>query len=239
MDVVLLHGFAERATVWDEFIKHLPESNTYLRLDYANLTFCQTIEEYADWVNSELEERNIEKIALIGHSMGGYISMAFAEKYPEKLVGLGLFHTTAYADSEEKKNARLKTVDFIEKFGTAVFVEDFLPNMYHRDYRKLHKDAILESLDDNRKIKKEALIVATLAMRNRIDRSLILEKLEIPIFCIIGKDDKFISYESSLELIKLIHNPDVLILNKVAHAGFAEATLVCSVFITNFLNDLN
>ncbi len=239
MDVVLLHGFAERATVWDDFTQYLPESNTYLKLDYANLTFCQTIEEYADWVNSELEERNIEKIVLIGHSMGGYITMAFAEKYPEKLLGLGLFHTTAFADSDEKKNARLKTVEFIEKYGTSVFVEDFLPNMYHRDYRKLHKEAIIESLDDNRKIKKEALIVATLAMKSRIDRSQVLEKLEIPVFCIIGKDDKFISYESSLELLNHIQNPDILILNKVAHAGFAEATLVCGSFITNFLNTLD
>lgn len=239
MNIVLLHGFAERATVWNDFIKLLPTEHTYYCFDYANLTFCQTIEEYADWVNSELEERSIDKVLLIGHSMGGYISMAFSKKYPEKLVGLGLFHSTAFADSDEKKAARLKTVEFINKYGTSVFVEDFLPNMYHRDYRKNNKQKILDQLEDNRTIKKEALIVATLAMQQRQDTSQTLESLELPVFLIIGKDDKFISYESSLDLISKIENPDILILNKVAHAGFAEAPLVCSSFICNFINSIN
>ncbi len=81
-------------------------------------------------------------MVLIGHSMGGYISMAFAEKYPDKLSGLGLFHSSSYADSPEKKESRDKNILFIQKNGAALFVEQAIPGLFSDEFKSEHPEEI-------------------------------------------------------------------------------------------------
>lgn len=235
MHVVLLHGFGETSDIWSTFIPTLSPDNEYITLDYSAFTFCQTIEEYADWVHSEIVERKIGRFVLIGHSMGGYISLAYAKKYKDYLAGLGLFHSTAYADSEDKKKTRDKTVDFIEKYGSVVFIEDFLPKMYHPDFLKRNAVYIKQQLVDNQRIPTEALATATKAMRGRADTTLIISRLDIPTMMIIGKHDKFIDYQDALQQIPLCKQPFVLILDNSAHAGMIESPQPCAAVVNQFI----
>lgn len=167
MNVVLLHGFGENASIWDEFVKLLPEENNYLCPDFSFITHCKTIDNYADWLKEELDNQQISDCVIVGHSMGGYIALAFAEKYPAVLKGICLLHSTAYADSEERKATRLKTAEFIEKHGSAEFIKDFLPNMFNDEFKKSNREYILSKIETYKQIPKEALIAATLAMRER------------------------------------------------------------------------
>lgn len=235
MIVVLLHGFGENEDIWDTFIPLLPDEHQYVRLDYSTITFCQTIDEYAAWVHHEIEEKEITRFVLIGHSMGGYISLAYAKKYPEYLAGLGLFHSTAFADSSEKKKSRDKTISFIKKYGSEKFIEGFLPNMYNDTFKKRNSVYIHKQLEDNKKLPSEALILATKAMKDRKDTSEVLKSLDLPIMKVIGKQDQFISFEDSLQQIPLLQKPYVLILDHIAHAGMMEAPDECAAFTTSFL----
>lgn len=233
--VVLLHGFGESSAIWDSFKPLLSDEYEYITFDYSQITFCQTIEEYADWVYSEIEQLKIQHFVLIGHSMGGYIALAFAEKYKHYLAGLGLFHSTAFADSEERKEIRLKTVSFIEKHGSAEFIADFLPKMYADEFRKKHEVYIQKQLKDNQLLPAAALITATKAMRTRADKTAVLKNLDLPILMIIGMKDKFMAYNAALEQVAYPKNPYTLILAHVAHAGMIEAPNVCAGAVNEFV----
>ncbi|MFT4733676.1 MAG: pimeloyl-ACP methyl ester carboxylesterase [Algoriphagus sp.] len=235
MNVVLLHGFGETPDIWDTFLPLLPGQYNFILLDYSKIAFCQTIDQYAQWVHTEIEERNITRFVLIGHSMGGYISLAYAEKHSEYLAGLGLFHSTAYADSEEKKTSRDKTAAFIKKRGSAAFIDSFLPNMYNDDFVRKNGVYIRQQLEDNRKLPEEALIQATIAMKQRPDRTDILAALEIPVLFVVGKEDPFIPFDDAMNQLCLLREPFVLILNHVAHAGMKEAPNGCSGIAIDFL----
>ncbi len=233
--VFLLHGFGENAGIWDTLKAMLPEEYVYITPDYSKITFCQSIEEYADWLHTEVEERNIHRFVLIGHSMGGYISLAYAKKYGKYLSGLGLFHSTAYADTEDKKDKRDKTIAFLEKHDSAKFIDGFLPEMYSEQFRKKNAVYIEKLSADNRLIPAEALITATKAMKNRLDQTAVLKGANYPLLSIIGKLDNFIPYSDALAQLGLMANPFVAILGHVAHAGMMEAPHVSASIITDFL----
>lgn len=237
MDVVLLHGFGENDEIWDEFLLELPKNHTYHCLDYSRLTFCQSIEEYADWVHSEIEQLGIFRFAIIGHSMGGYISLAYAEKHGEYLSGIGLFHSTAYADPEEKKRTREKTIGFLDKKGTEPFITNFLPTMYSHTYQRKNGVKIKKLLETNMHIPKEALMQATAAMMVRPDRTNVLKTSKLPILYIVGKADPFIDYQDALAQLAFIQRPFSLILDDVAHAGMKEATHLTAALMVSFLEE--
>lgn len=236
MNVVLLHGFGETSEIWDSFKPLLSKEFNLLAFDYSKHTFCQTIEEYADWLHSKIDELKIERFVLIGHSMGGYISLAYAEKYGQYLAGLGLFHSSAYADTEAKKEARLKTIQFLKKHGTAEFIEDFLPNMYNAEFRQKNIGYIKQQLQDNQLLPVEALITATEAMRIRPDRSTLLAQLSMPVLMIAGMKDKFISPEASLAQTMLLKQPYTLVVDHIAHAGMIEAPEICAALVNEFVS---
>jgi len=235
MNVVLLHGFGENPDIWESFVPMLPPKYSFIPLDYSKIAFCQTIDQYAQWLHTEIEERKITRFVLIGHSMGGYISLAYAENHAEYLAGLGLFHSTAFADSEEKRKSRDKTAAFINKRGSAAFIDGFLPNMYNEYFVRKNGVYIRQQLDDNRKLPEEALVQATLAMRDRPDRTPVLKSLKIPVLFVVGQKDLFIPYEDALLQIPMIKNPFALILAHVAHAGMKEAPESCAGIVSEFL----
>src|ERR1700728_3502684 len=121
--VLFLHGFAEDGNVWQyqiDFLKDhyqiivpdIPGSGRSSIADWIN-----NIDSLAESVKAILDEEQIINCTVIGHSLGGYITLALAEKYPKLLNGFGLFHSSAFADTEEKKQARLKSIDFIKTNG--------------------------------------------------------------------------------------------------------------------------
>lgn len=112
--VVFVHGFCEDRTIWDEFKPEIVAAGyCVFTLDLPGFGESEilentSVEVMADVVNAVLVEAQLSKIVLIGHSLGGYVALAFAKKYAEKLLGLGLFHSHPYPDSEEKKKVAAK-----------------------------------------------------------------------------------------------------------------------------------
>jgi pimeloyl-ACP methyl ester carboxylesterase len=236
MNVVFIHGFCENHSVWDDFLALLPKQHQYFAPNISELTHCQKMDDYAKYIKKQLDEAQVEKAVFIGHSMGGYIALAFAELFPEMITGLGLFHSSAYADSEERKETRLKAIQYIVKHGAKDFIEDFLPNMFNTAFKKQHTSYIQKKIGEySEKISEEALIAATLAMRDRSDRTKILKEADYPFLMIAGGKDKFVAMAVALEQITLLKNPYCLILNDIAHAGMLESPELCAKFITEFI----
>ncbi len=233
--VVLLHGFGEDATVWAGFVPFLQKSFRVVTPDYASLEHLSTMEAYATWIKELLATENIQQCTLIGHSMGGYIALAFAELFPEMVTGLGLFHSTAYADTDERKAIRIKNVSFLEAHGTAFFIKNFTPNLYTETFVNQHIEVVQKHIAYSSQLPVKALMTAMDAMRLRPDRRHVLSQAKYPVMFVVGKQDKSIPFDDAQA--QLLLNPRItsLVLDQVAHMGMIEEPEECLRFVKKFL----
>lgn len=205
--VVLLHGFLENKTMWNAFIPEFSKRNRVITIDLLGhgetdcLGYVHSMEDQADMVHAVLHELKIRKVIFIGHSMGGYVALAFAELYPEMMKGLVLLNSTSKADSDERKSNRDRAIKAVKQNYTA-FVRMSIANLFSEDNRERLDDAI-------EKVKLEALktplqgIVASLeGMKIRKDREVILHFAPYPIQLILGKKDGVLIYDDNLDQIE-------------------------------------
>jgi pimeloyl-ACP methyl ester carboxylesterase len=233
--VVLLHGFGADSSTWNDYATVLEKDYTVILPEYATLSRLKTIEDYADFVHEQLVEKGVEKCAVIGHSMGGYIALAFAEKYPQMLSGFGLFHSTSFADSDEKKVARNKIIETIKRSGSEVFIRASTPTLYAEEFVKLNPFVIAKHIEYASQFPPEALIAGMQAIRDRPDRRAVLKALRVPVMFIIGEKDKSISPADSKSQIMIPKFFSSSILDNVAHMGMVEERDHCLAFLERFL----
>ena len=233
--VALLHGFGEDSSIWNDYAAILAKEYTVILPEYARFSHLKTMEDYAEFVHDKLVEQGVEKCVVIGHSLGGYIALAFAEKYPQMLSGFGLFHSTSFADSDEKKDARNKIIETIKKSGSAVFIRASTPTLYAEEFTKLHPETIEKHIEYASQFPPEALIAGMQAICNRPDRRLILKALRVPVMFIIGEKDKSVSPADSKSQIMMPKFFSSSILDNVAHMGMVEESEHCLAFLEKFL----
>lgn len=238
--IVFLHGFLESLDIWNEFTKRLCCGYRMISIDFPGFGKSDMINEkhslemYADSIKAVLDHLVISKCVLVGHSMGGYVGMVFAEKYPEMLMGLGLFHSHADADDEEAKKNRNRAIEVIKKNHTG-FVKDFIQDLFAPENQKAFEPDISILKERAAKISKEAIIAAMEAMRDRGSKLDILEKTDLPVLFIAGKKDKRVPFNKLMEQAKLPKHAEILVLGNTAHMGFLEDKEICLRKIRQFL----
>ncbi|MEO1263686.1 MAG: alpha/beta hydrolase [Bacteroidota bacterium] len=242
--VVLLHGFCEDSRMWDEWLPLLPSYRSYLRIDlpgFGNSAMLDqtSISGMAEAVATVLENRNIKKCVLVGHSMGGYVACAFAKNHGQMLKGLCMFHSHPFADSEEKKAGRLKAIDFIEKNGHVLFVRQLIPKLFAYDYSKGYQAEVNRMIYYASKYAPEAIIASLHAMRDRPDLSGVLKEIHCPVQFFIGQQDAAIPYETSLRQTHLPAQADLQIYEDVGHMGMFKSPRKTAKAFRKFLSMLN
>ena len=228
MAVVFVHGFCENKEIWRSFVPELSQNYRVICIDLPGfgenppLTSPVTIGDLSEPIYNLLQTLGVEQCVMIGHSMGGYVSLAFAEKFPRRLCGLGLFHSTAYADTQEKKLARNKTIEFIERYGVPEFVEEFVTPLFFEGRKKDLKDEIKFATDMGKATSKETVIQAIKAMRDRKDRSKLLEKAHYPVMFISGRNDTAINFGAATGQFWLASDSTVHVMSATGHMGMLE-----------------
>ncbi|MEO6231336.1 MAG: alpha/beta hydrolase [Ferruginibacter sp.] len=246
--VVLLHGFAENGDVWqrqidflqDNFlliVPDMPGSGQSEFVENANMdTYAEIVKLIVD---TELPEKfldnNEEKVNIVGHSMGGYITLAFADRYPEYLSSFCLFHSSAFADSEEKKQVRLKAIDFIQANGSYAFLKTSTPALFTKAFAEKFPSLVDELVDEGKNITPEALIQYYRAMIDRPDRTEILKTFENPVLFLIGEHDIAVPLQASLQQCYLPTQSHVHILSNSAHMGMWEEPERSNTILLKFL----
>ena len=240
--IILLHGFCEDSRMWDDFLTLFPRRKI-VRIDLPGFgqTALQnehTIEAMADCVKAVIDHLRIEKCVMIGHSMGGYTCLEFARKHGEYLAGLGMFHSHPYQDSEEKKEGRRKSIEFIRRNGHIHYVKQVIPAMFAFDFSKGYQFEVNKLLYNAVQNSPEGIIAGLEAMMGRADNSAVLEQIQCPVLFIIGKQDSAISLEDSLNQTTLPMIADIQILPSVGHMGMFEAKRKTVKMVKNFLADI-
>lgn len=239
--VILIHGFAEDGIIWEDLVNHLQNNFLLVIPDLPGsgksmmINKNANVDDHADCIKAILDNEKIETCVMIGHSMGGYITLAFAEKYPHLLSGLGLFHSTAYADSDEKKDTRRKSIIFIRQHGAAAFIEQSTPNLFSEKTQKQNPRLITEVIDRYSNFDPVSLISYYEAMIQRPDRTHVLKNFLPPVLFIMGEEDKIIPLQHGLEQCHLPQQSFIHISENTAHMGMMEDIPNSSFFVESFL----
>ena len=175
------------------------------------------------------------KICMIGHSMGGYIALAFAEKYPDTLNSFGLFHSTAFADSEEKKTIRCKGIKFIEQQGGYEFLKTSIPNLYSPIAKAKRAHLIEEQLNSVCNVDDAALVSYYGSMMQREERSEVLRNSQVPVLFILGKYDTAVPLADGLKQCHLPQLSYIHILDESGHMGMVEEEMESNKILSKFI----
>lgn len=205
--IVLLHGFLENLTMWDSIKPELVKRNRVVCIDLLGhgntecFGYVHTMDLMADVVAKVLSYLKIRRSILVGHSMGGYVALAFAETYPDNVKGLCLMNSTSRADSDDRIALRNRAINAVKENYKNI-IKMSIGNLFRPKNRTLFKEEI-------KNIKKEALktpiqgyIAAQEGMKIRFDREALLHFTPYPKLFIIGKKDPILNYEESIDQIK-------------------------------------
>ncbi|MEE9349635.1 MAG: alpha/beta fold hydrolase [Flavobacteriaceae bacterium] len=205
--VVLLHGFLENKTMWQEIVPSLAQKNRVITIDLLghgktdNLSYVHTMEAQAKMIKAMLNHLKLRRYFIIGHSLGGYIALAFAELFPKTIKGLCLMNSTALPDTFEKKINRERAIAMVKKNAT-IFIKLAIPNLFTSASRLKHKTSIEAIKEQALLTTKQGVIASLEGMKIRKDRSFIYHNSAFKTTLIIGKTDPLLSYNSLLSQVK-------------------------------------
>ncbi|MCF6240656.1 MAG: alpha/beta hydrolase [Bacteroidales bacterium] len=225
--IILLHGYLESKEIWIDFADDLAKKYTVLAIDLPGhgeselITKDLSLEIMAEAVKTILDYEQIEKCFLVWHSMGGYVALAFLELFPERLDALSLFHSSPYADTDEKRKNRAREMDIIRAGKKAQVYTAHFPKTFAPDNVEKFTDEIKKMNERAKNMSDEGIIAALNAMKNRPDQSGLLKNTKIPIQYIIGEKDNFIPM-SILDKLQLPDNSELVVLENSGHMGFIE-----------------
>lgn len=238
--VVLLHGFLGSKFIWKNVIEDLSQSYRVVAIDLPGhgatpcFGYAHSMDLMAKCVKAVMDSLRLKKYVIIGHSMGGYAGLAFADLFPDNLKGLCLFHSTAYPDSEEKKQDRLRAINIVRTNKT-VYTKSSIRNLFATKNLKYLKNEIAFAGAIAKETSKRGIAAALHGMRDRRGRDIILGLVEYPIMMVIGELDNVLPYAQLLEQSELIKNKQVLYLEHDGHFGFLESPKHCLKELRKFL----
>lgn len=226
--IVLLHGYLETLEIWEAFAASLVKHYRVISLDLPGHGLSgwngdvHTMEFMADTVKGVLDKLNVKGCILVGHSMGGYVALAFAKKYNDVLKGLCLFHSSPNPDTEEKKVNRDREIALIREDKLGLIASQAIPNIFAPDNVKRFAETIEEIKVNVEFADKDGIIACLEGMKQREDMNDFLLDYTKPLLLIVGKGDNLISWDVSESMIAKFKNAAVLVLENSGHIGFLE-----------------
>lgn len=257
--VVLLHGFGEDSSIWDHQVEVLKKSFKLIvpdlpgtgkstwssmvngewsienlqdnKIDHSPFS----IDSLADAIYAMIQHETIGSCYLLGHSMGGYIALAFAEKHASLLKGFGLIHSTAFADSDEKKKNRLRGIELMEQYGGYSFLKTTIPNLFGERFKKAFPDQVETLIEKAATFATPSLQAYYQAMMTRPDRTHVLKGNPLPVLFVLGTEDiaaplNDVLQQTHLPLLSYIH-----ILEGIGHMGMWESTERLNGYLSEFI----
>lgn len=234
-DVVLLHGFTESQAVFDG-IKPYLSGCRLLCPDlpgHGHTTIAphyQTIDDYAGWLHELLDLLGMENPIVIGHSLGGYVALAYARHRP--VAGLGLWHSTALPDSPERRVNRDRGRDFVLEHGVGRYISGLIPQLFPTDT----DGHIQQVLTLARQTSQQGIVQTLAAMRDRPDCTAVLQRLQVPVLLLHGLRDRIIPLDDVLAQARLPRRAMYVGLAEVAHMGMYEDPQACGRALAAFLH---
>lgn len=237
--IVLIHGFLESLTIWESFGQELERDFHVITIDLPGHGQSETLadvhpmELMADLVHDILVTNNVDRCMMLGHSMGGYVTLAFAARYPRMLAGICLFHSGALADTDEAVANRNRTIEIVKKHHHQ-FISQFIPELFAPENRGPLAAEIVILQDEARQIGPEAIVAALEGMKQRPSHLGTLLEVPFPVLFVGGKQDARIPVDKLLSQSVLPRHSEVLLLDGCGHMGYLEAPVTTLKAVKHF-----
>ncbi len=239
--VVLLHGYLESLETWYDFSKKLSKKFRVISFDIPGhgesdlLSDEHSMELLAKTINHSLKKLGVKTCFIVGHSMGGYVSLMFHKLFPEMLFGFSLFHSHPFADSKETKNNRLREIKLVEDGRKDLIATFNIPFAFASSNTNKFKKEIEIAKTIALKTPQKGIIANLHAMMNRPDLSESIERTQLPFLYILGKKDNYIDTKSLVPKIKMPVNSEIHLLENSGHMGFIEEQNESLNILDNFI----
>jgi 3-oxoadipate enol-lactonase len=221
--LVLLHGYPLDGSIWSEVVPLLTDRFDLIIPDLRGFGESTTVDApytmntFASDVAGLLDHLRFEKAAIAGHSMGGYVALAFAKLYPDRVTGLGLISSQVLADTPDRKQGRYDTADQVAEKGIGVVVEAMTPKFTPDERVRAFAQSVMEQQKSN------AIIGALKAMAEREDTSSLLADFKFPVVLVHGDEDALIPIERAREVKNAISRAHLVELKGVGHLPMMES----------------
>ena len=240
--LILLHGFCENISVFNHQIAALQTSYNLLCIDLPGFGLSTvikdvTIPKMADEVKLVIDYLEINDCVLLGHSLGGYVTLAFAKKYSQLLKGFGLLHSTAAKDNFERLAKRKQLINFIKKNGSETFFKTFFPDLFFD--KELNKKQIENLIEHANSTYLKGIIEAIKAMMMREETFDVLETTQLPVFFAIGKHDSIITENDMFSQAARCNQSEICYLENSNHLGMVEQPTILNDAIIKFVNRIS
>lgn len=240
--LVLLHGFMQNLDVWSSFVLSYMNHMRVITIDLPGhgLTdsFCDvhTMDFMAKIVKDVLMEAGVDKCVMVGHSMGGYVALAFADRYPYSLCGLGLVNSHALADSDEHRHYREEVCKQVKE-NRASYILGFVPTLFDDNRRAALSHEIKDLCDQCILTTEASIIAAQTGMAQRPSRIGVLSTLDVPTLFIYGKNDSRIPLELAVGGAMVARRAEMHLLSDVGHMAFLEEREYVKLRLRNFVDN--
>jgi pimeloyl-ACP methyl ester carboxylesterase len=242
--LVLLHGYLETSEIWSNFARGLSAKFRIISIDlpghgkssmYGDV---HTMEFMAIIIAELIKNLRISKVIIAGHSLGGYIALAFAELFPEMLSGYCLFHSHPFSDSPEAIEKREREIVLIKAGKKDMMYSDNVSRMFATSNLQKFPEALERSKQIASSISGEGIISVLKGMMERSSRLSIMEDGRVPCLWILGALDNYINCEQIQQKVKLPENANVIVLRNSGHMGFIEEEANALEILTGFVEGL-
>lgn len=240
--IILLHGYLEALDIWDEFTGLFVDKARVVAVDLPGHGVSEvkgeihTMEFLADTVHAVMQSLGIERAVVVGHSMGGYVALEMLRKYPEALAGIVLFHSSPEADSEKKREDRLREVNLILGGKKELIARSF-PHVGFAPQNRTSLAWAIDELSEQIAMTEDEGIVALLrGMRERRDLSQVMREGRVPEMIILGRHDEYITPEAGAKMAAEQPQARVVWLENSGHMGFIEEPQASADAILSFLD---
>ena len=239
--MVLLHGFIESLQMWDDYARHLAKKHKVVCIDLPGhgksdcIGHSHSMELIATAVHGILKTLRIKKCVMAGHSMGGYVTLSYYEKYPEMVSGFCLLHSHCYADSTEKKHDRKRAIKIVRR-NPKVLIGEIIPNLFAPQNVDNYNNEIQTAKGIAGEMSGQGIINCLEGMRTRKSKQHVLKETQVPVLIILGKQDPVMSYARLKGQFNLSNNIQGVLLESAGHMGFIEAKKETLNHIKLFIN---
>lgn len=236
--MVLLHGFLEDHFMWNELQSIFSKRYRVIAVDLLGhgksecYGYIHTMEDQADMLFALISHLRLRKVSFIGHSMGGYVALAFAELYPDNVRSLTLLNSSAQADNAERKLNRDRAIEVVKKNSNA-FIRMATQNLFDRESHKKFPEEIEAFTQRALKTPLQGIIASLEGMKIRIDREALLHFSPYPKMIIAAENDTIIPLN---DIRQQIENTEVVFhIVKGGHVSTIESFEEISEYILLFL----
>ena len=239
--VVLLHGYLESMLVWDDFIPFIYKRVRVVVLDIPGHGISEvkgsvhTMDYLSDVVVGALDALKIDKAYIVGHSMGGYVALAMCERYPERVEGLVLLHSTPNADSEEKRKNREREISVVKSGKKELLAKSAPEAGFAVDNRRRCQPFIDDLAEIVHMTEDEGIVALLGGMMARKDQNEMLRKFAAPQLFILGKKDGYITAEVAEAMVASHPQAEVAWMENSGHMSFIEEPEACAAALLGFV----